>query len=175
MSLKDKILRILRKEAILYDETEGSFVLFNDDFERVAKKIEEMVERSIKKKRGIMNKKIFIIHPVRNLSLEWKKGLEKYVEELERQGYIVHFPIRDTNQNDRTGLNICRENLRAIKEADEVHIAWDGKSQGCLFDLGMAFALNKPIKTITGYFPNPTLHKSFASMVHALEAEIWKY
>jgi len=53
MSLKSKILRILRKEAILYDETEGTYAIFSSDetFERVAEKIAEMVKRSIKKKR----------------------------------------------------------------------------------------------------------------------------
>ena len=53
MSLKDKILRILQEEAILYDEIEKTYAIFSNDetFERVAEKITEMVERSIKKKR----------------------------------------------------------------------------------------------------------------------------
>ena len=52
MSLKDKILRILRKEAILYDETEGTYAIFSSDeeFEKVAEKIAKMVERSVKRK-----------------------------------------------------------------------------------------------------------------------------
>ena len=53
MSLKDKILKILQEEAILYDETEGTYAIFsnNDEFEKVAEKIVRAVERSIKKKR----------------------------------------------------------------------------------------------------------------------------
>jgi len=53
MSLKDKILKILQEEAILYDETEGTYAIFSSDeeFERIAEKIAKMVERSIKKKR----------------------------------------------------------------------------------------------------------------------------
>ena len=99
--------------------------------------------------------KIFVIHPVRNLSPEWRDGLTKYVETLEERGHEVYFPIRDTEQNDRTGLNICCQNRKAIQEADEVHIAWDGKSQGCLFDLGMAFAFEKD--EFCGYLKNDEL------------------
>ena len=114
--------------------------------------------------------KIYIICPVRQLSENWRDGLSKYVEALEAQGHQVHFPPRDTRQNDRTGYNICTQNRKAIEEADEIHIAWDGKSKGSLFDLGMAFALRKRIKVITGYFPQPTPQKSFASMVWQWEA-----
>jgi len=55
MFLKDKILKILQEEAILYDETEGTYAIFSNDegFERVVEKIARMVERSIKKKRRI--------------------------------------------------------------------------------------------------------------------------
>jgi len=117
-----------------------------------------------------MSKKIYIICPVRNISENWKSGIENYVKMLESQGNKVHLPWRDVEQNDRTGYNICEAHREALKEADEVYIAWDGKSEGCLFDLGMAFALKKRISVITGYFPPPTPHKSFASMVWAWEA-----
>jgi len=115
--------------------------------------------------------KIYIIHPVRNISENWKDGLTQYVKLLENQGHKVHFPIRDTKQNDRTGLNICQQNKNAIQQADEIHIAWDKKSTGCLFDLGIAFALNKKIVIIIGYFPVPTKDKSFQSMIWAWKAE----
>lgn len=119
--------------------------------------------------------KIFVVAPVRDVSEQWKDGMEAYVRSLEAQGHTVHYPPRDTRQDDPTGLTICRENLRAIQEADEVHVAWDGESEGVLFDLGMAFALEKIIKPIIGYFPRPRKGKSFQSMVHALEAEQWGY
>ena len=68
MTLKDKILRILRKEAIVYDETEGTYAIFSSDegFESVAEKIVRMVERSLVKRRCKMieyidvNGKIFV-------------------------------------------------------------------------------------------------------------------
>ena len=37
---------------------------------------------------------------------------------------------------------------QVIGEDDEVHVYWNGKSQGSFFDLGMAFAFEKPIKLI---------------------------
>lgn len=115
--------------------------------------------------------RIMLLSPTREASGYWKDGMKAYVDLLEKQGHVVHYPLRDTPQNDRTGLNICKANLKAIQQADEIHIAWDGKSQGVLFDLGMAFALGKIIKPVVGYFPPLTPHKSFQAMVYTLEAE----
>lgn len=77
-------------------------------------------------------------------------------------------PPHDTDQQDDTGLRICRDNLQAIKEADVVHIIWDGKSQGSLFDLGVAFALGKRIIPLE--LPPATEGKSFQNMVRAWAA-----
>lgn len=122
--------------------------------------------------KGKKTMKIFVIHPVREISEQWKDGLGEYVKSLEKQGHSVYDPIRDTNQNDNTGLTICETNRKAIEDTDEVHIAWDNKSTGCLFDIGITFALKKRIKTITGYFPPINEHgKSFVKMIHAWEAE----
>jgi len=114
--------------------------------------------------------RIYIICPVRNAPEGWKSAIENYVKMLESQGHEVHFPPRDVNQDDRTGYNICEAHREAMEKADVVHIAYDGKSEGCLFDLGMAFALKKRICVITGYFPPPTPYKSYASMVWDWEA-----
>jgi hypothetical protein len=53
--------------------------------------------------------------------------------------------------------------MKAIKEADAVAIFWDGKSQGSLFDMGMAFAMKKSIVIVS--IPEPTEHKSFQNMI----------
>lgn len=92
-----------------------------------------------------MKSKTFLICPVRGHD---PRELESIVEELEKD-YQVHFPPRDTDQVDDTGYRICTDNLNAIKESKIVHIVWDGKSQGGLFDAGMAFALGKKIKVIS--------------------------
>lgn len=50
-----------------------------------------------------------------------------------------------------------------MSKADVVHFVWDGISQGCLFDLGMAFAMQKKIIVIS--VPDLTDGKSFQNMV----------
>lgn len=105
--------------------------------------------------------KTFLICPVRNVKCSDTEGIVKI---LESNGWDVHWPPRDTNQNDKIGYAICSENLKAIKESEVIHIVWDGKSQGCLFDLGMAFALNKKIVTVK--IPNLVNgEKSFQNMI----------
>ena len=118
---------------------------------------------------------IYIICPVRNLSEQWEEGLLAYAHLKESAGHKVHLPFRDTDQNDRTGYRICQDHAEAMLNADEVHIAYDGKSEGWLFDLGMAFALNKPVQPITGYFPNITKGKSYTNMVWQWNAIAYDY
>ena len=113
--------------------------------------------------------KIFMICPVRGISEDYRQAIESQIANLESQGNEVYYPARDTDQIDPTGINICRQNRDAISNADIVYIIWDGKSTGSLFDLGMAFAINKPIRTVTGYFPPATDFKSFQSMVYDWE------
>lgn len=110
--------------------------------------------------------KSFLICPVRGKDPETYRAI---VAALEARGYAVHWPPRDTDQNDNTGLRICGDNRAAIEAADIVHIVWDGQSQGCLFDLGMAFALGKDIEPID--LPPPTEGKSFQNMIHAWAAQ----
>ncbi len=104
--------------------------------------------------------KTFLICPVRGHEMA---ETEKTVGQLEVWFDNVHWPPRDTDQNDNTGYRICLDNLQAIRDADVVHIIWDGKSQGCLFDLGMAFALGKKIVILS--LPDFTEGKSFQNMV----------
>lgn len=109
--------------------------------------------------------KTFLICPVRGKEMKSTEGVVKI---LENSGWEVHWPPRDTNQNDPIGFNICNENLEAIKDAEVIHVIWDGKSQGCLFDLGMSFALDKKIIVIE--VPEYKKgEKSFQAMVHFWE------
>ena len=110
--------------------------------------------------------KTFLICPVRGHKPE---ETEEIVAKLEKEGWEVHWPHRDTNQEDEHGLNICKENRGAIITADIVHIVWDGKSTGSLFDMGMAFALGKEIKIIE--LPLLTRGKSFQNMITRWENE----
>jgi len=104
--------------------------------------------------------KTFLICPVRGVDPALTEGL---VKDLEADGWDVHWPPRDTDQNDNTGLHICQDNKKAIQEADVIHLVWDGKSQGSLFDLGMAFMLGKEIYPLN--IPKLTEGKSFQNMI----------
>jgi len=114
-----------------------------------------------------LEKKIFLICPVRGVTDEEKEFLNNYLINLESTGYRVHYPPRDTNQDDPIGINICSQNRDAIKKADEIHIYWNSKSEGSLFDFGMAFMAEKPIRLI-----NPEIlqtdKKSFQNVLIAL-------
>lgn len=122
-------------------------------------------------------KKVFLIGPVRGISSNLRKVLDDYVHELEKEGHKVHYPPRDTNQNDPIGVQICMANFKAILRADEIHIWYDENSTGTLFDLGGAFMLTK----IMGY-PKKIIFinrekvpdgpgKSFAKVLKLLEEE----
>ena len=105
----------------------------------------------------------FLICPVRGVD---QAEIRPFVEALEADGWKVHWPPRDTNQDDHLGLRICTDNAKAIEVADVMHVIWDGKSQGCLFDLGVAFALRKRVIALS--LPPATSGKSFQNMIVAL-------
>lgn len=112
-------------------------------------------------------KKVFLICPVRDANPIQKEKMESYISDLENNNVSVHYPARDTNQNDSVGFRICTDNKNAIINADEVHIFWDKTSQGSLFDLGIAFALNKKLKIVNIEELEVTKTKSFSNMIKA--------
>jgi len=112
--------------------------------------------------------KIFLICPVREITETEKTEIENYIEKLENGGHSVHLPFRDTDQDDLVGLRICTDNKNVIESADEIHIWWNDKSQGSLFDFGMAFMANKRIVLANADFVTPTPNKSFKNVLLAL-------
>jgi len=112
-----------------------------------------------------MIKKVFLICPVRNASPEKKLRMQRYVWDMEHEGYDVYYPAVDTDQNDEIGYRICSDNAKAILEADEVHIFWDKDSKGSLFDLGVAFAYGKPLVLINPEDVDGVEGKSFENMI----------
>jgi len=92
--------------------------------------------------------RIYIICPVRQCTASQAEEIAKYVKDLEKDGYQVYWPMRDTRQNDPIGNRICNANRKAIKTSDEVHVYYDSKSSGSLFDLGIAYGLEKPVRLI---------------------------
>ena len=87
-----------------------------------------------------IKKKFFIIH---------SKGLtnkaSELAEKLRAEGHEVYVPGVQTKQ-DTDELTIATANRAAMRNADEVRVIWDGTSHGVIFDLGMAFAMEKPLK-----------------------------
>jgi hypothetical protein len=83
---------------------------------------------------------IFLISPVADKDPKKQKQIRAYVRKKEMEGHTVHWPIRDTKQDDSTGgYDICRANFTAIIKADEVHIWYDETSGGSKFDMGGVF------------------------------------
>jgi nucleoside 2-deoxyribosyltransferase len=109
-------------------------------------------------------KRAYLICPVRGHDMSETADL---VRRLEDEGWEVHWPPRDTDQVDATGYRICRDNRAAIRAADAVFVVWDGKSKGSLFDLGMAFAMEKPVCVVE--LPPHTEARSLQKMVREWE------
>lgn len=66
---------------------------------------------------------------------------------LQSMGHEVAMPAFDSHPVFNE-LELCEYNRLLIEEADEVHVIWDGRSVGTIFDFGMAFALKKPLQII---------------------------
>ena len=66
---------------------------------------------------------------------------------LESSGHEVSLPAFDSHPN-LDGFGVCRYNRDLILNSDEVHLFWDQRSMGTVFDFGMCFALGKPVKII---------------------------
>lgn len=115
-----------------------------------------------------MDKRIYIICPVRGVTEEQAKEIMKYVETLENNGDVCHFPPRDVKQDSDTGIDICQRHLEAMECCEEVHIFWDASSKGSHFDLGMAFAMGLPWKLIRNYTED-TEGKSYLKVIKGLE------
>jgi hypothetical protein len=108
---------------------------------------------------------VFLICPVRDARPEQKKTMKHYINSLEKQGKTVYYPARDTNQIDSIGYRICTDNKTALLNSKEIHIFYDKTSQGSLFDLGMAFASDKPLFIVNIKDIEQTEGKSFANMI----------
>ncbi len=81
----------------------------------------------------------FLICPVRRATEEQKVKINNYLIDNEQNAKTVHYPERDTNQIDSIGYRICLDNANAIVNSQGVHIFYDQKSTGTLFDLGVAY------------------------------------
>ena len=102
----------------------------------------------------------FLISPVRKITKKEQKTIKKWVEKMEKDaGVKIHWPQRDTNQDDPIGIRICEDNAGAILLNPTTFVWWNKKSQGSLFDLGMAFMLTVLEKMLKEGMPMELLEK----------------
>lgn len=62
---------------------------------------------------------------------------------LER-GHDARMPYFD-DDIPHDALELCERNRELIEWADEIHVFWDNRSVGFIFDMGMIFMARKPI------------------------------
>ena len=119
-------------------------------------------------------KKVYLICLVCWVSDGEKDFLDKYVAGLESSGFQVHYPPRDVEQNDSSGINIMTSHRLAMKNSDEVHAYWNGKSQGSYVDFGMFFMIkcfNQRLKFVLANKIERTPNKSFENVLLDLESK----
>ena len=80
-------------------------------------------------------------------STAYKSKMKEAAEALINEGNEVEMPIFDDHP-EFNELGICESNRQMIEWADEVHVLWDQRSLGTVFDFGMAFALRKKVKIL---------------------------
>jgi len=85
--------------------------------------------------------KIFIIG-----STALQARMQEHAFKLMTQGHEPVTPMFD--KQDATVISTLEHNRTLMEWADEVHLIYDGRSYGSIFDFGMAFALRKPMKII---------------------------
>ena len=126
------------------------------DYSNVNTDIEKRIENT--KRLGVRNhriedkptnNKIFLICPVRNATPEQRTWIEEFVRKKCAAGYTIHAPHLHTRQKDLFGgYAICTQNAEAVASSQEIDIYYDQSSTGSVFDLGVAYALHKPLKLL---------------------------
>ncbi len=112
------------------------------DIKRIGVKLNKIVDKPI-------DNKIFLICPVRKATNEQKKWIEDFTKEKQHAGYVIHAPHIHTKQTDFLGgYAICKQNAEAVASSQEIDIYYDQSSKGSVFDLGVAYALHKPLRLL---------------------------
>ena len=126
------------------------------DYSDVRNEMDERIENVKRLGERVINvidnpteNKIFLICPVRKATEEQKKWIEDFVNRRYSEGYTIHGPHLHTRQVDLFGgFAICKQNAEAVASSQEVDLYYDQSSTGSVFDLGVAYALHKPLKVL---------------------------
>lgn len=159
-------IKILNEQNLNLEDTNKSFSMMpyvwskmgdskfpSSDYSNVKtemdKRVENIKRMGVKVEKIIDNpnkNKIFLICPVRNATEEQKKWIENFVIQKYNDGYTIHAPHLHTRQIDLFGgYAICKQNAEAVASSQEINIYYDQSSTGSVFDLGVAYALHKPL------------------------------
>ena len=96
---------------------------------------------------------IYIICPVADRTLDQAEAIQDAVRFLEdERGYACYVPARDTPFREiATNVwPISASNMRAIRQADAVAVYYCTNTRWSLFDLGYAWAFDKPLIILNG-------------------------
>ena len=77
-------------------------------------------------------------------STQYKQKFIDLKASLESEGHKVRIPAFDDHPT-LNELGVCLHNRELIEWADEVHLIWDQRSTGTIFDFGMCFMAQKPL------------------------------
>jgi len=111
-----------------------------------------------------MNKEVYILSPVRQVTTEQSAVIAQHVQKVKGDGDHVFNPREDAPQLDPTGYNIVMTELAALdqaaKDGGRVDILWNlggTPSEGSRVDLGMSIALGLEYRLVKKFNEeNPT-------------------
>ena len=113
-----------------------------ENIKRIGVRLNRIVDNPIENK-------IFLICPVRNATDEQRKWIEDFVREKYEDGYTIHAPHLHTRQTDLFGgYAICKQNAEAVDSSEVIDIYYYQSRTGSVFDLGVAYALHKPLRLL---------------------------
>lgn len=162
-------IKILNEGDLKFEDTNKSFTMMSyvwskicdDEFPladysdvktEMDKRVENVKRLGVRLNRIVDNpidNKIFLICPVRNATDEQRKWIEDFVHDKYSEGYTIHAPHLHTRQTDLFGgYAICKQNAEAVASSKEIAIYYDQSSTGSVFDLGVAYALHKPLRLL---------------------------
>ena len=72
--------------------------------------------------------------------------IQEHALKLMAQGHEPLTPVFDSHKG--SVLSILTKNRELMEMSDEVHLIYDGRSYGSIFDFGMCFAMRKPLRII---------------------------
>ena len=162
-------IRVLNEEKFKFENVNKSFEIMTYVWSNIGKPGECKIHQKTRrldmiidelKKRGVrlpkiinnpIGNKTFVICPVRHAAEEQKAWIEGFVAMKREKGYIVHYPEKNTVQEDTLGgYNICLQNALAMATSESIDIYYDQSSTGSVFDLGVAYALHKKLNLLNG-------------------------